>query len=781
MLYTKINEENTLSPAQIRQVSKAAGISPATAGILLRRGFTEPEQIAEFLHGKPEPYYDPFRMKGLPEAVDRIRAALRSKEKITIYGDYDVDGTSASSLLYLFLRKEGADVHVYIPRRDTEGYGLNVPALAKIAAGGTTLLLTVDTGISGAKETARAPKTMDIIVTDHHLAPEQLPDVFSVVNPNQPGDTYPFKGLAGVGVAFKLCQGLWQKLHHTREFWEEGIELAALGTVADMVPLLDENREIVKKGLVKMPETPLLGLKALLDVTISPGSPVTAGTIGFGLGPRINAAGRLGDAMQAVRLLTADDPDKAAALASELNSANQQRQALSQKIFDEALAELSQTGVPRWGVVLGKEGWHPGVIGIVASRITEKFHLPSILLSVNGDTAKGSCRSIPPLHLYRALEQCKEFLTQFGGHAQAAGLTLPTKDIPAFREKFCQVVADMLHHTPYEPSCTPDYFVPEDAEVGLEQVAELEKLAPFGVGNPSPVLGFAKVEIARVDLLGKDKNHLKFDLVHGGMHYKGLLWQEGSRYHYFYPGEEAAVAFSPSLNTFRGVTSVNLELCGVDAPYTIVDYRQENRDKKTTLQNILQNDKKTVVYGCEPVAVQREIPEAHVLSYGDVLPRNARTVVFYEAGAEKVLTAENFPLTPDWNGRLVLLYGRDDLVAEREKLRRRYPDVAGLRCCYAAIRQKLKNQGACGEKELLGTRTREGYLISAAVLQIFYALRMFFCEKGLVTLGETTKKNMQGAAEYQKLQAEYDRKFTLLNRSWQMPPGEIADLWRRKR
>lgn len=781
MLYTKIRQEAPQDAKQIETICTLTGISPITAGILLRRKVTEPAQITEFLQGKEQPYYDPFLLKGMASAVDRILLALKQKEKITIYGDYDVDGTTASSLLYLFLRHEGADVHTYIPRRDTEGYGLNGAALQKIAKEHTTLLLTVDTGISGADVVASAPVAMDIIITDHHLAPVQLPQVLAVINPNQPGDGYPFKGLAGVGVAFKLCQALWQKLHHTDDFWDEGIALVTLGTVADMVPLLDENREIVRKGLKKIPESTLPGLKALLNVTLAPGAPVNTGTIGFGLGPRINAAGRLDDAMTAVNLMTTDDEKQAAALAAELDSANQERQALSQKIFEEALAELSSAPVPQWGIVVGKEDWHPGVIGIVASRLTEKFQQPSVLLSIQGETAKGSCRSIPPVHLYHALERCKDLLIQFGGHAQAAGLTLKTGNIPAFREKFCQVVAEMLGHQPYEPSCTPDYFVPREAAVGIPQVQELEKLAPFGVGNPAPVLGFVKAEIAQVDRLGKERNHLKFDVVHGGTHYKGLLWQAGDRYHAFYPGEEACVAFSPSLNTFRGNTSVNLEICGVEAPYTIIDYRHENKDKKTLLQSILQTEKKTVVYSHEPVAIQKAFPQATVRAYGEHVPKGSETVVFYDAGAERVLQEGHFPLQPDETGKLVLLYDRDELVAKRQTLRHHYPDIAGLRCCYAAIREKLSLTGVYSEKDLIGTPTREGYILSQQVLSIFYTLQMFFCHEGLVSLGETTKKDLQASAAFQALQADYTKALQALNRAWQISPKEIADLWRQKR
>lgn len=778
MIYTRIRRTDEAREPQIRTLCRELGISPLLAGILVRRDLTEPEKVKEFLEGKTQPYYDPFRLKDMDRAVDRILQALQQGEPMTIYGDYDVDGTSASSLLYLFLQARGAKVDVYVPRRDREGYGLNGPALEKIAARGTKLLITVDTGISGAQVVADAPKGLDIIITDHHLAPRQLPPALAVVNPNQPGDGYPFKGIAGVGVAFKLCQALEQRRTGQPDlYWDELIELVALGTVADMVPLQDENREIVRKGLARMPHSPLPGLQALIHVTVAPGSAINSGTIGFGLGPRINAAGRLDDAMTAVKLLTTRDPETAKELAEELNSANQERQALSQKIFEEAERQLAKQGPPEWSLVLGEEGWHPGVIGIVASRMTEKYHLPSVLLSIDGETAKGSCRSIPPLDLYQALDRCRDHLVQFGGHAQAAGLTIRTAEIPAFREAFARVVAEMLDHKPYEPAAVPDWFVPEDREITPEAVAQLAQMEPFGVGNPAPVLGFAKAQIQEVSLLGRDHNHLKFLLKQGGFRYKGLLWQEGPRFHSFYPGEVAAVAFSPRVNTFRGVTAVDLEVSAVEAPYTIIDWRHENRNKETELNSILQKDKKTVVYVEDSVALKEKYPEACILPYGDPLPEETGVVVFWDGGAEKVLQPGKFPLKGDQPGRLYLLYGREDLLARRDALRRQYPDLAGLRVCYTAIRNRLREQGACQEAQLRQLTAENGCPISQTVLDIFYELHLFNREAGLVSLGDTGHKNMQESKGFQALQAEYDRRFQALNRSWKLQPAEIAALW----
>lgn len=781
MLYTKIDKKQEAARPLPENIRQELGLSPLVAGILAARKMTDPAEIREFLHGSSQPYGDPFLLKDMGRAVERILQAIRQGEPMTIYGDYDVDGTSASSLLYLFLSQWGARVDVYIPRRDTEGYGLNTPALQKLYEKGTTLIITVDTGISGAKEVAAAPEGLDIIITDHHLAPKELPKAYAVINPNQPGDTYPCKSIAGVGVAFKLCQALYQKYNGTKDFWDDLIELVALGTVADMVSLKGENREIVRKGLVKMPHTPIIGLQALIAATVAPGTAINSGTIGFGLGPRINAAGRLDDAMTAVRLLTTKDGEEAQELAQELNEANKERQAISQKIFEEAEALLAEKGLPDWGIVLGKEGWHPGVIGIVASRLTEKYHLPSILLTIDGEKAKGSCRSIPPLHLYQALTKCKDCLTQFGGHAQAAGLTMEAARIPELEKLFNKVVGDMLHYEAYVPSQAPDYFVPEGEEVTQEQVADLEQLAPFGMGNPSPVLGFAHCRIEDVTLLGKARNHLKLTINHGDYTYKGLLWQEGGRLHHIYAGEEAALAFAPRLNTFRDKTTVDLEVSAIEAPYTIVDWRQENRDKKTSLNIILQKYKKTVVYLQDSVT-RDALPEGvRTLEYGDPVPGYPDAVVLYDVGAGRVLQEDYFPLKASQPSRLYLLYNREDVLARRDALRKLYPDIPGLRCCYVFLRKLLRERGGCTYQELVQLRSPEGYPISQQVLQCFRELELLQEAGHHILLGTTQKRNMEDSPTFQEMQKAYDRHFQELNRMWLMKPSEMAGYWKQGR
>ncbi|HAT98108.1 MAG TPA: single-stranded-DNA-specific exonuclease RecJ, partial [Acidaminococcaceae bacterium] len=329
---------------EIKPLARQLGISPVTAGILWNRGLKEESAIRDFLYGKKEPYYDPFRMKDMRIAAERILQAVRDHEKIAVYGDYDVDGITASSLLYLYLKEQFANVCTYIPKREGEGYGLNCEALQSLYDLGITLIVTVDCGISGVKEVAEAPRGMDIIITDHHRPPEILPAAYAIVNPKQADCAYPFKGLSGVGVAFKLCQALEKLQNPEAPLWERFTELAALGTVADIVPLQDENRTLVKRGLKAMETTSLTGLRKLLEVCRCANEPLTTEKIGFMLAPRLNAVGRLEHAQLAVELLVTKDEIMAEAMANDLNNENAVRQEISRQIFEEAIELLEKQG-----------------------------------------------------------------------------------------------------------------------------------------------------------------------------------------------------------------------------------------------------------------------------------------------------------------------------------------------------------------------------------------------------------------------------------------------------
>ena len=753
------------------------GISTLVAGILLHRGINSPAKGKEFLYGKQQPFGDPFLIMNMAQAVTRIQEALNKGEHITIYGDYDVDGITASSLLFLFLKDYGAKVNVYIPRRDNEGYGLNDNALAKLAAEGTNLLITVDTGISGIEAVQNSPDGMDIIITDHHMPPDDLPKACAVVNVHQAGDQYDYKELAGAGVAFKLCQALYQKLENTTAYWEKYIDLAALGTIADMVSLTEENREIVRRGLAGLAKTKNPGLKALIKEAGAEGRPLNSEIVGFVLAPRLNAAGRLDDAMDGVKLLTTQDTEEALAIAHKLNEENIKRQVISKDIYDEAIEMLSQEPMGS-AIVVGKDNWHPGVIGIVASRLVERFNRPAILFSFDGEVAKGSCRSIPPVNMYDALNACQEHLIQFGGHAQAAGLTLLRKNIDGFRTAFQQEVSKALQGKEYVPTVAPDYVVPTEQEVAASAVKELALLEPCGQGNPSPLLAFKDAEILSAGTMGKEHNHLWLSLRHGDVKYKGISWNAGDLVHDFYPHEKVAMTFAPKLNYFQGKENVDLLVNAVNSKRKIVDYRNSFLPKEELLKNILQKDNKIVVYlsntSVLPPGTQqdmlRTIAERNI-------PNEVRQVVFYDAGCAAFWQDQEFLLNGRTDVTLYLLYRKEDFLDRRQELSRQYVDAQGMRSCYKLLHSNLA-KGCRTVSDLLGLKTTGDIALTAQILQVFKELNFIQIENDLVSLKSQEFNPLMNSPTYSKMLEEYGEKITELNHALDITPANIASLWK---
>ncbi len=472
-------------------------LHPVVGRILVARGLGSLEAANEFLRDGLADLPDPFQMKGMELAIRRLVQAVVSGQKITLYGDYDVDGVTSTSTLATFLRAIGAKVATYIPHRIGEGYGLNVDAVERIAVDGTGLLVTLDCGISAVDEIARAGELgLEVIVVDHHQVGPVLPRALAILNPHQPDCPFPCKHLCAAGIAFMVCVALRKALRESGYFGgrkepnlREYLDLVALGTVADVVPLVAANRIIVKHGLVELARSKRPGVRALKTVAgIAPDAPITAGQIGFKLGPRINAAGRLDDASLGVELLCATDEARAFDLANQLDRANSERQAIERQITDEALAQAEQLGGHEArGLVLASEGWHPGVVGIVASRVVERFHRPTFVIALKDGAGKGSGRSIESFHLYEALRSCAEHLTRFGGHKHAAGLSIDAGALPSFREAFENVARQKLTDADLIPKCRVDAVV--DTSELTERLAEsLERLAPFGSGNPEPVL-----------------------------------------------------------------------------------------------------------------------------------------------------------------------------------------------------------------------------------------------------------------------------------------------------
>ncbi|WP_058302180.1 single-stranded-DNA-specific exonuclease RecJ [Gorillibacterium timonense] len=496
--------------AAANELSARLGVDRIVGLLLVSRGIVDREEASRFLNADVNDLHDPYELDGMREAVQRIREGLAKGEKIRIYGDYDADGVSSTALMSRLFRSLGANFDTYIPHRATEGYGLNRAAMDRAAEAGVSLIVTVDTGISAREEIAYARELgMDVVVTDHHEPPAELPEAIAVVNPKKPGCPYPYKQLAGAGVAFKLAQALLDRIP------AELFDIAAIGTVGDLMPLTDENRIIVKQGIERMRTGSYAGIKALFDVADVDKRTMNAGHIGFALAPRINASGRLDAADPALQLLTTDDPEEAAELALRLDLLNRERQRIVDEIAAEALLLAAEQKTVSGGVlVVAKEGWNVGVIGIVASKLLERFYCPTVVLSIDPETglAKGSARSIAGFDMYEALTGCGDLMEHYGGHQAAAGMTLEAGNISEFRERLGKFADEWLTEADYQPILNADLECALDGSP-LGWIKELEQLAPFGAGNPAPRFVFRDLRIMDMKTMGKDNRHMKLQVA----------------------------------------------------------------------------------------------------------------------------------------------------------------------------------------------------------------------------------------------------------------------------
>ena len=531
-----------------------AGYSPLLAVLLALRGYDDAGQARTFLSGGDQSVFDPMLLQDMDKAVARIRTAIERREHVAVFGDYDVDGITSTCVLTDYLRRRGVPVHPYIPDRIEEGYGLNMDAITSLQrADDITLIITVDCGITAIDETNYAlQRGIDMVITDHHECSGQaIPNAVAVVDPKRPGSQYPNGGLAGVGVAFKLLCAL--EGDSTQVLRDYG-DLVAIGTVADVMPLTGENRYLVAQGLAQINTNPRPGIRALLHECGAEGRPVTATTIGFTLAPRINAAGRLGKTAIAALLLLTDDGSDADRYAAGLCQLNRERQELEQQIWEEASA-IACRYPPRAPLVLASDTWHQGVIGIAASRLSEEFHLPTIMICCDGERGKGSCRSFGGFNLYNALSACSEYLEGFGGHALAAGLTIRRENIDRFRralgEYYRQNPADDL------PELTCDLRVDDPHLLTMACIESLDALEPCGNGNPKPLLCITGARLVNAVPIGGGR-HLRLHFAKGGYNYAGIFFsctpaELGVRI-----GQWADVAFTPQINEFRGRRSVQL-------------------------------------------------------------------------------------------------------------------------------------------------------------------------------------------------------------------------------
>ncbi len=511
-VYAKPEREETISTLQ-----KELGISERIAHLLSLRGIDTFEKAKLFFRPDIKLLHDPFLMKDMDKATERLARAIRSGEKILVYGDYDVDGTTATSILYTFLKDFGVDVDYYIPHRFKEGYGINIEGIKYADKQNVTLIVSVDCGITAIEETKLAnQKGIDLIICDHHNVGEEIPDAVAVLDPKRRDCTYPFDGLSGAGVAFKLVQGTLRKLGLSDKVAFQFLDLVAISTASDIVPLIDENRILMREGLKLINTTPRAGIKALLDLIQMDVGTISTSSIVFSIGPRINAAGRMGDASKAVKLLISETPDEAKSRAYELEAINIERRDKDNKTMEEAMSmvdkEYNLDNIS--SMVLHNPNWHLGVIGIVASRLVDEFCRPAIMLSTVDGMIKGSARSIKGFNIYEALQQCEDLLEQFGGHEYAAGLTIRPENLMEFRRRMDKIASGDLSNQDFKPELSIDCKL-DLSDIDMRFWKLLSQFEPFGPGNLRPTFVSQGVRVVGVPTI-VGSGHLKMKVAQNG-------------------------------------------------------------------------------------------------------------------------------------------------------------------------------------------------------------------------------------------------------------------------
>ncbi|WP_051531032.1 single-stranded-DNA-specific exonuclease RecJ [Clostridiisalibacter paucivorans] len=545
--------------SKVTSISKKLDVSPLLIKSMINRGINDVDEMNLFLNPKIEDMYDPFLLKDVEKAIDRIIKAINEKENVWIYGDYDVDGVTSISLFKIFFKTLDIDVEYYIPDRAEEGYGLNHKAIDYIVDRGGQLIITVDCGITSNDVVEYCNgREIDIIITDHHQCQGDIPDAFAVINPNRLDDEYPFKSLCGAGVVFKIIQGLTEKLDVPLDY-KEYLPIVAIGTIADIVPLVGENRIISKLGLEYITSTNNKGIKALMEITGLRDKKITSGHIGFVIGPRLNAAGRIGSADYGVELLTSEKMEEAIKIAKLLDEENKKRQEIQSKILKEA-EEYIENNIDLENdkfIVLSSEHWHHGVIGIVSSKITEKYYRPSILISIDGEEGRGSARSIPTFDIFESLKACEELFDKFGGHKQAAGLSINRDNIEKFKEKINTITKQALTESDLIPEIKVESLI-ELEDVSIKTIKEIKKLEPFGMGNPSPVFFCRNLLLKSKRLVGKESDHLKLLLSKNEINIDGIAFNQGEIYDDLETGNRVDIVAALDINKYLGEERIQL-------------------------------------------------------------------------------------------------------------------------------------------------------------------------------------------------------------------------------
>ena len=545
----------SFSDQTFTKAAKEEGLDSLAAQILYQRGIQTPQALVAFLHPSLDNLHDPYLLHDMEKAVERIRRAIEDYEQILIYGDYDADGMTSASILKEALEELGAECQVYLPNRFTDGYGPNQSVYKYfIEQQAVSLIVTVDNGVAGHEAIAFAQEAgVDVIVTDHHSLPNQLPDAYAIIHPEHPAGNYPFKELAGCGVAFKLATALLEQVQ------PDLLDLVAIGTIADMVSLTDENRVMVQYGLSLLKQSERIGLQEMMRLAGLEPSQVNEETVGFQLAPRLNALGRLDDPNPAIELLTGFDEEEVAAIAAMIDEKNTERKDLVQAIYEEAKS-LVQADKPVQ--VLAAEGWNPGVLGIVAGRLLEELQQPVIVLSIQGGLAKGSARSVEAVDIFQALNDHRDLFVAFGGHSGAAGMTLQVENLEALSEVLTAFILENQLDLTQKPSLVLDEEL-NLAELSLDSVKSLEKLAPFGMNFAKPIFFLRDVQVESARTMGQDNAHLKLRLLKDGVNVDLVAFGQGQLAQEFSQVKDLELAVHLSVNQWNGHRTIQLML--VDA------------------------------------------------------------------------------------------------------------------------------------------------------------------------------------------------------------------------
>lgn len=690
------------------KLAKKAGLTKTAAGIVFERGIETEEALADFLGADLSHLHDPYLLNDMDKAVARIRQAIENYEQILIYGDYDADGMTSASIVKETLEMMGAEVQVYLPNRFTDGYGPNLSVYKYfIEQQDISLIVTVDNGVAGHEAIAYAQdQGVDVIVTDHHSMPAELPNAFAIVHPEHPEADYPFKHLAGCGVAFKLATALLESIP------TELLDLVAIGTIADMVSLTDENRILVKVGLAMLKQTERVGLLELLKISDVDLETIDEDTVGFTIAPQLNALGRLDDPNPAIELLTGFDDEEAQSIALMIKEKNEERKLLVQEIFDQAMAMVNPDKPVQ---VLAKEGWHPGVLGIVAGRIMEQISQTIVVLNIENGSAKGSARSLESIDIFAALDDHRHIFTAFGGHSGAAGMTLPADNLETLSDILCSYVTEHNIDTSQKNSLTVDEAL-DLSDLSLETLKSLDKLAPFGMDNKKPIFWLKNFKVTQARTMGQGDAHLKLKVSQNGADFDVVAFNQGALVQEFQQARDLELAVTLSVNVWNGATT--LQLMMTDARVNgvqLYDIRAKNAQLPSGVPELSLEEKGRAV-------VLTALPDSL-----EVLK------TWFEGKAFEAIYFKNTISTPYYLSG----YGTRDQYAKLYKTIYQFPEFD--------VRYKLKE---------LSLFLKIDQILLVKMIQIFEELGFVTITNGVMTVNkEAAKKEISESKIYQDLVA----------------------------